>query len=204
MDLMLWASERGQMLSRTVKGMMMYAAALRQLELLEASDASLPRTSPAADGKFTCALSFMIKLLPLGCECCCVTVRKHGCLLFLTQRCDWGEWVRQGPSHADHDCGAPCRHIVSSQVYGSKKASSKPADKWLALSVDYLMQKYPALRIAYIGTVRSVAAGGKGTPMSVLLRWNAEKEQVEECFRVRLPDQREDGRGVVRFSSAFL
>ena len=60
MDLMLWASERGQMLSRTVKGMMMYGSALQQLELLEAPDATLLRLSSAADGKFTCATSLMI------------------------------------------------------------------------------------------------------------------------------------------------
>jgi hypothetical protein len=95
----------------------------------------------------------------------------------------------------------PCRHIVSSQVYGSKKASNKPADKWLALSVDYLMQKYPALRVAYIDTAPSLSPRGKGTPMSVLLRWNAEEEKVQECYRVRLPDQLEDARGVVRVSN---
>ena len=82
-------------------------------------------------------------------------------------------------------------------MYGSKKASNKPADKWLALSVDHLLQKYPALRIAYIDTAPSLTARGKGTPMSVLLRWNSEEEVVEECYRVRLPDQVEDGRGVV-------
>lgn len=60
------------------------------------------------------------------------------------------------------------------------------------------MQKYPALRVAYIDTAPSLAARGKGTPMSVLLRWNVEEELVEECYRVRLPDQVEDGRGVVR------
>jgi hypothetical protein len=98
--------------------------------------------------------------------------------------------------------GGPCRHIVSSQVYGSKKASNKPADKWLALAVDYQMQQYPSLRVAYIDTVKSIAPGGKGTPMSVLLRWNTEEADVEECYRVRLPDQVEDGRGVVRAFSA--
>jgi hypothetical protein len=87
---------------------------------------------------------------------------------------------------------------VSSQVYGSKKASSKPADRWLALSVDYLMQKYPALRVAFIDTAASLSSRGKGTSMSVLLRWNGERQEVEECYRVRLPDQLEDGRGVVR------
>lgn len=59
------------------------------------------------------------------------------------------------------------------------------------------MQKYPALRIAYIDTSPSLTAHGKGTPMSVLLRWNADEEEVGECYRVRLPDQLEDNRGVV-------
>jgi hypothetical protein len=60
MELMLWASERGQMLSRTVKGMMMYASALRQLELLEAPDSSLSHTSSAADGTFRWVLPHML------------------------------------------------------------------------------------------------------------------------------------------------
>lgn len=55
MELMLWASERGQMLSRTVKGMMMYGSALRQLELLESPDFTPLHGSSAADGKFRCA-----------------------------------------------------------------------------------------------------------------------------------------------------
>ena len=59
------------------------------------------------------------------------------------------------------------------------------------------MQKFPALRIAYIDKVTSLVPSGKGTPMSVLLRWNADEAEVEECYRVRLPDQQEDGRGVV-------
>jgi hypothetical protein len=57
MDIMLWASERGQMLSRTVKGMMMYGAALRQLELIETVDdrGGAVRLDAAVDSKFRCA-----------------------------------------------------------------------------------------------------------------------------------------------------
>ena len=64
-----------------------------------------------------------------------------------------------------------CRHIVASQVYGEKVQSKKPADKWLAKSVEFLMQTYPAMRIAYIDNVDKDSSG-KGTPMSVLLRWD--------------------------------
>lgn len=55
MDLMLWASERGQMLSRTVKGMMMYPAALRQLEFLEALHDHGGRLDDLVQHKFRCA-----------------------------------------------------------------------------------------------------------------------------------------------------
>ena len=57
MDLMLWASERGQMLSRTVKGMMMYATALQQLEYIETVDdrGSPEALAKAVEGKYRCA-----------------------------------------------------------------------------------------------------------------------------------------------------
>ena len=55
MDLMLWASERGQMLSRTVKGMMMYPAALRQLEFLEALHDHGGGLDALVQRKFRCA-----------------------------------------------------------------------------------------------------------------------------------------------------
>lgn len=56
MDLMLWASERGQMLSRTVKGMMMYPAALRQLEFLEGLSDHHGHLDDLVQHKFRCAL----------------------------------------------------------------------------------------------------------------------------------------------------
>lgn len=105
---------------------------------------------------------------------------------------------------------------MSSQVYGAKKQSKKPADQWLAMSIDFLMHRYPALRIAYIDMVKSpVGSGGKGVPMSVLLRSDCAdpgaaeptattdtadgegEPRIVEVYRVRLPDQLEDGRGVV-------
>ena len=62
MDLMLWASERGQMLSRTVKGMMMYATALTQLEYIETVDdrGSSEALAKAVEGKYRCACCLTI------------------------------------------------------------------------------------------------------------------------------------------------
>lgn len=68
MDLMLWASERGQMLSRTVKGMMMYPAALRQLEFLEALHDHGGRLDDLVQHKFRCAAS------RARCVCCACRV----------------------------------------------------------------------------------------------------------------------------------
>lgn len=68
---------------------------------------------------------------------------------------------------------AVCRHVVASQVYGQKVQSDKPKDRWLAKSVEFLMQQYPAMRIAYIDNVGAdKKTGMNGTPMSVLLRWD--------------------------------
>lgn len=126
--------------------------------------------------------------------------------------------AQHGPQRSVLTAGLWCRHIVSSQVYGAKKQSKKPADQWLAMSVDFLMHRYPALRIAYIDMVKSLDDGGKGVPMSVLLRSDrddaaavvdsgtatasaddgADGPGIVEVYRVRLPDQVEDGRGVVR------
>jgi hypothetical protein len=78
------------------------------------------------------------------------------------------------------------------------KQSEEAAGQWLAMSIDLLMKRYPALRIAYIDTVASLEPEGKGVPMSVLLRWDEETEKVVEVYRVRLPDQRENDHGVVR------
>lgn len=78
-----------------------------------------------------------------------------------------------------------CRHIVASQVYGEKVQSKKPADRWLAKSVEFLMQSYPSMRIAYIDNVGKDSSG-KGTPMSVLLRWD---EGVHQFVVVPLSPQ---------------
>lgn len=55
MDLMKWASERGQLLWRTTKGMMMYESALRFLDVIESRDANKLRSSRFHEAKFRCA-----------------------------------------------------------------------------------------------------------------------------------------------------
>lgn len=55
MDLMMWASERGQLLARTVRGMMMYQQALELFEPLEAADPRQRLPPEFFEAKFRCA-----------------------------------------------------------------------------------------------------------------------------------------------------
>ena len=59
MDLMKWASERGQLLWRTTKGMMMYENALRFLDSVESADARSSRSSAFYESKFRCAAALV-------------------------------------------------------------------------------------------------------------------------------------------------
>lgn len=70
---------------------------------------------------------------------------------------------------------------MASQVYGEKVQSKKPADQWLAKSIEFLMETYPAMRIAYIDNVDKDSSG-KGTPMSVLLRWGPGVQHLSSLF----------------------
>ena len=100
-----------------------------------------------------------------------------------------------------------CRHIVASQVYGEKAADNRGENRWLAASIDVLMQQYPSFRVAYMDKVKDHAlAREHGVTFSVLLRWDDQAEggagAPVECYRVRLPWQTEDKRGVVRTCAA--
>jgi hypothetical protein len=92
-----------------------------------------------------------------------------------------------------------CRHIVAAQVYGEKAADGKGENKWIASSIDLLMQRFPTFRVAYMDKVMDHPIAKKnGVTHSVLLRWNRDLDKPEELYRVRLPWQLEDKRGVVR------
>jgi hypothetical protein len=84
-------------------------------------------------------------------------------------------------------------------VYGEKAAGKTGEDRWLAASIDVLMQQYPSFRVAYMDKVKDhPIAGENGVTHSVLLRWDEDKNAPVELYRVRLPWQVEDKRGVVR------
>lgn len=89
---------------------------------------------------------------------------------------------------------------MAAQVYGEKAADGKGENKWIASSIDLLMQRFPTFRVAYMDKVMDHPLAKKnGVTHTVLLRWNHELDQPEEVYRVRLPWQLEDKRGVVRY-----
>jgi hypothetical protein len=56
---MMWASERGQLLARTVRGMMMYQQALELFEPLETADPREKLSPEFYEAKVRCALALM-------------------------------------------------------------------------------------------------------------------------------------------------
>ena len=187
MALMKWASERGQLLWRTTKGMMLYAQALRTIKVLEAEDAVNQQHEDAfIDTKFRCDTT------PV-----CVRHADQG------QVCRDPTGVCQQHSQAATEPAvsttqAVCRHIVAAQVYGEKAADSKGENKWIASSIDVLMKEYPSFRVAYMDKVKDhPLARDHGVTHSVLLRWDEDKNGPVEMYRVRLPWQTETKTGVV-------
>ena len=88
---------------------------------------------------------------------------------------------------------------MASQVYGEKAADGKGENAWLASSVNELLRTYPSFHVAYLDKVGDHQhAKQHGVTFSVLLRWDAAADKPVEVYRVRLPWQTEDKRGVVR------
>ena len=170
--LMKWASERGQLLWRTTKGMMLYAHALRLMAAVEAQDAMNQHSDAFVENKFRCAPRGRPPPRTLAAS---ITI------------------------HAAERSHRECRHIVAAQVYGEKSEDSKGENKWIARSIDVLMKEYPSFRVAYMDKVKDhPVAGDKGVTHSVLLRWDEAADAPIEVYRVRLPWQTETKSGVVR------
>ena len=72
-------------------------------------------------------------------------------------------------------------YVVACQVYGKlKKEQDSKAD-----DIDFLLRKFPNLRVAYIDEKQSKS--GESNFYSVLIRAADDKKTIEEIYRVRLP-----------------
>ncbi|KAG1671275.1 hypothetical protein FOA52_010846 [Chlamydomonas sp. UWO 241] len=174
LQLQLWASFRGQLLARTVRGMMCYDKALRILARMEYPSAA---AASSAGG--------LPKIGQAG-----------------AAQSQYEAWL-------DRLVEKKFCHVVSAQVYGTARASKIARQRWQAESLDTLLEVYSALKVAFLDTAPTERGP---TQFSVLVRgrrggaadgreWDPLElwamQRVDECYRVRLPQNRYSGRGVI-------
>ncbi|RLN49476.1 hypothetical protein BBJ29_000106 [Phytophthora kernoviae] len=123
-ELRMWASLRGQTLTRTVQGMMYGEAAIRLLADIE--QVPQQKLEELINTKFT--------------------------------------------------------YVVACQIYGRQKKNNDPK----ASDIEFLLHRFPNLRVAYIDEVR-VNYQKEQSYFSVLIKGGEELGSVHEIYRVRLP-----------------
>ncbi|XP_057730535.1 callose synthase 12-like [Arachis stenosperma] len=175
MELRLWASYRGQTLSRTVRGMMYYYKALKLLAFLD----SAPDIN-VWDGSLN--LSSMVKENKDGSD----RVRSP------FSHCLSNAYTSEDLPFKGHDYGTASMkftYVVACQIYGAQKAKKDPrADEILAL-----MKNNEALRVAYVDEVST--SRDEKDYYSVLVKYDQEWEREVEIYRVKLPGPLKLGEG---------
>ncbi|XP_047318610.1 callose synthase 12-like [Impatiens glandulifera] len=176
-DLRLWASFRGQTLSRTVRGMMYYYRALKMLAFLDsASEMDIREGSR-----------------DLASE-----VRRNGSMdRFSSERQPSTRSLSRTDSAVSmlfkgHEHGTALMkytYVVACQIYGSQKAKKDPR----AEEILCLMKENEALRVAYVDEVSSGREGKEY--YSVLVKYDQELGREVEIYRVRLPGPLKLGEG---------
>ena len=177
-DLRLWASLRGQTLTRTVRGMMYYYKALKMLAFLDsASEVDI------RDGS--------MELASVGSR---RDVAADGLLDFQFPSSRHLSRDSSGVStlFKGHEYGAALMkftYVVACQIYGNQKARKEPR----ADDILYLMKNNVALRVAYVNEVHT--GRDEVEYYSVLVKYDQELQKEVEIYRVRLPGPLKLGEG---------
>ena len=174
-DLRLWASYRGQTLSRTVRGMMYYYRALKMLTFLDsASEMDIREGSREL-----------------------VSVRQDNLDSFNSVRSPHSKSLSRASSSVSllfkgHEYGTALMkftYVVACQIYGTQKEKKDPH----AEEILYLMKNNEALRVAYVDE-RTTGRDGKEY-FSVLVKYDQQLEKEVEVYRVKLPGPLKLGEG---------
>ena len=175
-DLRLWASFRGQTLSRTVRGMMYYYRALKMLAYLDsASEKDIEEGSQEL-----------------------ITVRRNNSIDgFNSERSPSSRSLSRASSSVSllfkgHEYGTALMkytYVVACQIYGSQKAKKDPH----AEEILYLMKNNEALRVAYVDEVST--GRDENEYYSVLVKYDQQLQKEVEIYRVRLPGPLKLGEG---------
>ncbi|XP_022764061.1 callose synthase 12-like [Durio zibethinus] len=175
-DLRLWASYRGQTLSRTVRGMMYYYRALKMLAFLDsASEMDIKEGAR--------------ELGSMG--------RDGGLDSFNSERSPSSRSLSRASSSLGllfkgHEQGTSLMkytYVVACQIYGAQKAKKDPH----AEDILYLMKHNEALRVAYVDEV-SMGRDEKEY-YSVLVKYDQQLQKEVEIYRVKLPGPLKLGEG---------
>ncbi|KAJ4977083.1 hypothetical protein NE237_002189 [Protea cynaroides] len=175
-DLRLWASYRGQTLSRTVRGMMYYYKALKMLAFLDsASEMDISGESQ--------------ELASLGSTSLDGAMDGLGTSRSPSSHSFSGVNNRVNQGHEYETAMMKYVYVVSCQKYGAQKAQKGI----LADEILHLMKNNEALRVAYVDEVNT--GRGEVKYYSVLVRYDTQLEEEVEIYRIRLPGPFKLGEG---------
>ncbi|MBA0649084.1 hypothetical protein Goklo_016690, partial [Gossypium klotzschianum] len=175
-DLRLWASYRGQTLTRTVRGMMYYYRALKMLAFLDSASEMDIREGARELG----------------------SMRRDGGLdSFNSERSPSSRTLSRANSslgllfkgHEQGTCMMKYTYVVACQIYGAQKAKKDPH----AEEILYLMKQHEALRVAYVDEVST--GRDEKEYYSVLVKYDQQLEKEVEIYRVKLPGPLKLGEG---------
>lgn len=178
-DLRVWASYRGQTLSRTVRGMMYYYRALKMLAFLDsASEMDIRQGSQNIGSRGSAKQNSSLDGLH----------RNGPPSLRSLRRAD----SRAAQLFKGHEYGSALMkftYVVTCQVYGHHKAEKDHR----AEEILYLMKNNEALRVAYVDEVS--LGRDEAEYYSVLVKFDQQLQREVEIYRIRLPGPLKLGEG---------
>ncbi|CAH9065872.1 unnamed protein product [Cuscuta epithymum] len=164
-DLRLWASYRGQTLSRTVRGMMYYYRALKMLSFLD----SASEVDVRHNGSLEASGNLDVPQNLQRARSSSVTLLFKG--------------------HEFGDALMKFTYVLTCQVYGIQKSKGDPR----AEEISYLMRNNEALRVAYVDEVH--LGRDAVEYYSVLVKYDQVLKKEVEIYRIKLPGPLKLGEG---------
>ncbi|KAA8519798.1 hypothetical protein F0562_014112 [Nyssa sinensis] len=178
-ELRLWASYRGQTLSRTIRGMMYYYRALKMLAFLDsASEMELRQGSQEIASLGSLKQNSGLNGPGSGMPPASRNLNRASSVMSLLFK--------------GHEFGSALMkytYVVTCQLYGSQKGKGDHR----AEEILYLMKNNEALRIAYVD---EVSLGREEVEYySVLVKYDQQLKKEVEIYRIRLPGPLKLGEG---------
>eukprot|EP00250_Pteridium_aquilinum_P004273 c14499_g1_i1 orf=375-5705(-) len=174
-QLRMWASYRGQTLSRTVRGMMYYQ---RALDFLAQRDAE--SEADFKEGLATARLESISRS--------CKSSSKHHVTGLSARGAMPREKLAKNVKARKAIAGLKFTYVVACQIYGAQKAKKDPK----ADDILFLMQSHPAMRVAYVD---EVLTGEDMKYYSVLVKYDTYLKKEVEIYRIQLPGPLKLGEG---------